>query len=586
MTALLGPVGARVVTLAAWAADNLPQDSAARLAACRGLAALPGHDAAAAAHWLGLADLLLTKSGEWRKRADIGIGFPAPSGTSDPALKRRYEQAKKEFTELLADCARVDGLCEALAALADLPPATYDGDQWQVLSAAMTVLRLAAAQLDLVFAARGACDFTAVAQGAREALGTPQAPSDLLLSLDARLRHLLIDEFQDTSLSQFDLLLRLTAGWSADDGRTLFLVGDPMQSIYRFREAEVGLFLRARRAGVGSLRPAPLRLSTNFRSTRGVVEWVNAALARVLPAHEDIARGAVPFEPATVWHEDASGAPTAVRVHALVDTDAAAEARCVVDAIAQARRAMPAATVAVLVRGRAHLAQIVPALRSAGLALRAVDIEPLRERPVVLDLLALTRALRHPADRIAWLALLRAPWCGLTLADLHALAGDAPRRPLWSLLNDAERRDRLSDDGRARAEALVAALGPAIEHARRASLRDTVEGAWLRLGGADCLRAARDLDDAQAYLDLLAAVEQGADLPALDELDARMEKLFAAPDAAVPGVLPVEVMTIHKAKGLEWDVVIVPGLHRRPRSGEAPLLRWAELPHAVTPAGA
>jgi ATP-dependent exoDNAse (exonuclease V) beta subunit len=581
VAALAGPVGGRLVTLAAWAADNLPPDSDARLAACRGLAALPGEDDAAAAHWLGLADLLLTKSGEWRKAANAAIGFPPPSGATDAALKRRLEQAKREFADLMADCARVDGLCDALAALGTLPPARYDDTQWEVLSAVLAVLRLAAAQLDLVFAARGACDFTAVAQGAREALGTAEAPSDLLLSLDARIRHLLIDEFQDTSLSQFDLLLRLTAGWSAGDGRTLFLVGDPMQSIYRFREAEVGLFLRARRHGVGALRPVPLRLSTNFRSTRGVVEWVNAAFAQVLPAHEDVARGAVPFEPATVWHEDAAGARPAVTMHALIDADPTHEAQRVVEVVRQARSADTQASIAVLVRGRAHLAQIVPALRTAGVALRAVEIEPLRERPVVLDLLALTRALRHPADRIAWLAVLRAPWCGLTLADLHVLAGDAGHRPLWSLLADGERRARLSDDGRARVEALIAALAPAIDGARRASLRDAVEGAWLRLGGADCLRAPRDLDDAHAYLDLLAAVEQAADVADLDDLDARMDKLFAAPDPLAADLRPVEVMTIHKAKGLEWDVVIVPGLQRRPGSGDTPLLLWAELPRAA-----
>ena len=56
-----------------------------------------------------------------------------------------------------------------------------------------------------------------------------------------------MDEFQDTSISQWELLQRLTAGWQPGDGRTVFVVGDPMQIIYRFREAEVGLFLRAAR---------------------------------------------------------------------------------------------------------------------------------------------------------------------------------------------------------------------------------------------------------------------------------------------------------------------------------------------------
>ncbi|MCU0937643.1 MAG: UvrD-helicase domain-containing protein [Burkholderiaceae bacterium] len=580
-TTLLAPLAERVAQLAGWAAGNLDADSGSALAACRGLVSLPTADEPGATQWLGLAELLLTAKGEWRKTVTAAVGFPAPSGERDPARKQRYKESKDEFAALVQDAACVDGLAQALAALTALPPARYDDAQWEVLGAAVEVLRLAAAQLDVVFAARGACDFIALAQAALQALGTADAPTDLLLALDARIRHLLVDEFQDTSVTQFELLARLTAGWSEGDGRTLFLVGDPMQSIYRFREADVGLFLRARHAGVQGLPLTSLRLSTNFRSAQGIVDWVNAAFAQLLPAQEDSVRGAVPFESATHWH--GPGPAPAVSVHAFVDADDGAEAERVAAIVTAARRDDPQATVAVLVRVRAHLARIVPALRAAGVALRAVEIEKLRERPIVLDLLALTRALRHPADRIAWLAVLRAPWCGLALADLHALAAAHPRRPLWALITDAATIALLSDEGGARLAATAEALAPAIADARRGSLRDAVEGAWLRLGGADCLRAPRDLDDARAYLDLLAEAESAGDLPDLAALDARMEKLFAAPDPVDVDAVPVELMTIHKAKGLEFDVVFVPGLHRRPRTGEAPLLALAELPRAAGP---
>jgi ATP-dependent exoDNAse (exonuclease V) beta subunit len=64
--------------------------------------------------------------------------------------------------------------------------------------------------------------------------------------VDWRIGHILLDEFQDTSQPQYELLQALTRGWSPGDGRTLFLVGDPMQSIYGFRQAEVRLFLASR----------------------------------------------------------------------------------------------------------------------------------------------------------------------------------------------------------------------------------------------------------------------------------------------------------------------------------------------------
>ncbi len=577
LRSMLTPLAGRLVALAAWAADNLPDDSPAALLACRQLAALPGDATADAAAWLGLADLLLTKEGGWRRRVDKRQGFAPASEGKSPAEKQRRKEAQQALLDLVADCDAVPGLCEQLAAIRDLPPPHYDDAQWEVLGAVVTVLRLAAAQLELVFAARGACDFTAVAQGALHALGPPEAPSDLLLALDARIAHLLVDEFQDTSVTQFELLERLTAGWSAGDGRTLMLVGDPMQSIYLFRQAQVGLFLRARHAGVGSVRLEALQLSTNFRSVHGVVDWVNQSFSRVLPAREDVARGAVPFEPATDWHP--AGPAPAVSLHAFIDGTPAQEAARVASIIEQARATDPAGSIAVLVRSRAHLAAIVPALRAMAVPLRAVEIEPLRQRPIVLDLLALTRALLHPADRIAWLAVLRAPWCGLQLVDLVALAGADARGTLWLRLADAALRGALSVDGQTRVDTLVAALTPALQDARRGSLADAVEGAWLRLGGADCVRTPRDFDDARAYLELLAQVEQAGDLADLDELDARIDKLYAAPDPldAHQGAA-VDLMTIHKAKGLEFDTVILPGLHRRTRNGEAPLLAWTERP--------
>src|SRR5204862_5499121 len=99
-----------------------------------------------------------------------------------------------------------------------------------------------------------------------------------------RIRHILVDEFQDTSISQWELLNLLTSGWQADDRRTLFVVGDPMQSIYRFREAEDALFLHARREGLGNVRLEPLTLTTTFHTPGKLVEFFNSAFPRIFPA--------------------------------------------------------------------------------------------------------------------------------------------------------------------------------------------------------------------------------------------------------------------------------------------------------------
>jgi ATP-dependent helicase/nuclease subunit A len=562
---------AALLACARFAASNL-QGSGSSVAACAGLTRLPGAAPEDLPVWRGIAELLLTKNKTWRAQVSRAIGFPPSSAGRNAAERQRFADQKEAFRELLAELAAVPGLGEALHALAPLPPPGYDDAQWAVLDALAELLVVCAGHLTVVLQERGAVDFTEVSQRARQALGTPDQPTDLALVLDYRIQHILMDEFQDTSLTQHALLECLTAGWQPGDGRTLFLVGDPMQSIYGFREAEVGLFLQVRSQGIGSLRPAPLRLSVNFRSRPALVEWANDTFARILPAAGDPATGAVPHSPSVSGRT--AGAGAAVQVHPLFE--GGEEAALAVEQVRTARSDAPDGTVAVLVRSRAHLAELVPALKSAGLRFRAVELESLAGCPVVQDLLALTRALLHPADRAAWLAVLRAPWCGLILADLHALAEQAESATIWERLTDTECLSALSDDGRRRAERLAAALAPALAERGRLPPRQLVEGAWLGLGGPACVRLPSELDEVSVYLDALGG--QGGLLSEPTAVDDLLEGLFAPADRDADERLTV--MTIHKAKGLEFDTVILPGLGRGTRREQHQLLAWIERPAA------
>ncbi len=475
-----------------------------------------------------LAREVLTQKGEWRKR-------PAA-----PA-------------ELVA----IAGLEQALASLLSAPPEKYSAQQWEALEAILALLKPALAELRLLFAERGEVDFTEIAHGALAALGTPEAPTDLLLALDVRVKHLLVDEFQDTSNSQWELLERLTAGWEPGDGRTVFVVGDPMQSIYRFRDAQVGLFLHARRQGLPNVTLEPLGLSTNFRSQGALVEWVNRVFPTVLPAGEDEASGAVPYSPSSAFEEaDLEGAPTLDLL-----SGRAAEARRVVELIQHAR-----GKTAILVRNRSHLDHIVPLLKEAGIAFRAVEIEQLGEKQVVQDLYALTRALTHLADRVAWLAILRAPWCGLDLNELSGYFEGRNDQTIWELIQNIPRLSKI-----------VAVLEPALEQRLRGTLRDRVEGVWLALGGPACLADRTDLADAEIYFDELERLEVAGELEDFGALADSLAKLYAEPDVEA-GPEAVEIMTVHKAKGLEFDTVIVPGLDRAPRGARKPLFAWRALP--------
>jgi ATP-dependent helicase/nuclease subunit A len=209
----------------------------------------------------------------------------------------------------------------------------------------------------------------------------------------------------------------------------VFFVGDPMQSIYGFREAEVGLFLDIRQAGrINEVPVDSLSLQVNFRSRAGVVDWANRTFGSVMPAYEEPRLGAVSFAAASAWHDDDALPP--VRFHAFEDDDGSMEAERVRSVVCDIRQRDPDAHIAVLVRARDHLRFIAPGLKAAGQRFQAVEIERLIERPVIQDLMALTRAISHPADRTAWMASLRAPWCGLSLDDLETLSGSG-RLTMW-----------------------------------------------------------------------------------------------------------------------------------------------------------
>ncbi len=520
--------------------------------------------------WRALASLLLTQEGVPRKRLNKSVGIPADKSPHAVAMKDRAKA-------LLAVLSGEQQFIAALGTVRDMPDPKYGDEQWAVLVALLEVLRFSSGLLRLVFAESGRVDFVELLSAARRALGDEETPTDLALSLDYRIAHILVDEFQDTSHSQFQLLNQLTAGWIPDDQRTLFLVGDPMQSIYRFREADVGVFLRAWHKGLRHVRLNRLALTANFRSTPGIIDWVNGTFPQVFPHADDESSGAVGYRPcASALGKDRGNA---VALHALVDPGPDQAAQVVVECVKEALSKAPQESIAILVRSRTHLGRILQRLDAGGIAHRGVELRPVLTTPAVHDLLSLTRALTHPADRVAWLAVLRAPWCGLLLADLAALAEAEPARCVPELLADPSLLPCLSPDGQKRLVRVAAVMLGAMAERGRKALRRQVEGVWQALGGPACVH--RDAyDDALICLDLIEQMETESQVVDVDVLAHRLEALYATP---VAGDARVEVMTIHKAKGLEFDTVIVPALERAPPPEGKRLLAWTQ--RAAGPTG-
>ena len=527
-------------------------------------------DADARDLWCGLADWLLARNGAFLRKVTIRQGFP-PAGKGPGANERAEGKARME--RWLVDAGGVPGLADAWQRLREMPPAHFDDPAWAFVVAAMRILPRAAQALADVFAARGQADFTEATLRALVALGSDEHPSDLLLAIDYRLAHLLVDEFQDTSAAQLALIGRLTDGWEPGDGRTVFIVGDPMQSIYRFREAEVALFLAAQASKtVGNVPVGVLELTRNFRSQPALVAWANEVFAAVLPAVSDASRSEAAHRPAyPACADTGDGAPTIDLVTSR-DEEGAAVVRRIKEA-----RAAGMSEIAVLVRARSHAQALLPALRREGIEYSAVELEALHDRLATRDLLALARALAQPRDRLAWLAILHAPWCGLGLADLLAIAAGAADDPIVEAIAHPEVIAQLTAAGRTCVARLREAVEPALAARGEASFAARVRGAWLALGGPACASSALDRDGADRIFALLAAHEHGGDVPDFASLFWTAERLYAeAGSAQTP---PVQVMTLHRAKGLEFDAVILPGLDQASGHGDVPLIRTKVRDH-------
>ncbi len=560
-----------IIRFARFAAGNIQADGKdLPILSCLDIQQMPSASCSSIKRWLGLSDLLLTREGSLRKRKGINKnnGFP----TDSDAGKQFCREMKDAFISMLEQLQEHPDFIARLAQVPRLPPTEYTDQQWLVLQSLSLFLRIAVAELKLVMSQRGEVDFIEMALGANMALGDDDNPTDLALALDYRIQHILVDEFQDTSFGQYELLRKLTRGWERDDGRTLFVVGDPMQSIYRFREAEVGLYLRARQEGIGNIPLTPLALSVNFRSQQGIVQWVNQVFRQVLPEYEEIGKGAVSYADSTPFHP--GGSKPAVQIHPILGRDDVTEAGQVVELVLAAQREEPEDRVAVLVRSRSHLAAIIPELKQAGLRFKAVEVELLSRRPVISDLMALTRALLHPADRIAWLSVMRAPWCGLSLGDMHALAGGDHRRTIRELMDRTENWAGLSGEGKTRLRRMQDILDQAQQGLRRLPLRDLVQGVWVALGGPAVARSGTELEEAQMLFQLLEEFDHGGDIDDFSALDEALTRLYAPPDTESSDRL--QLMTIHAAKGLEFDQVIIPGLGRIPGQDDSRLLYWLE----------
>jgi ATP-dependent exoDNAse (exonuclease V) beta subunit len=518
---------------------------------------LPGSTIEDLSDWQTISELLLTKStGNWRKKIDANIGFPV-----------ELKEEKFVFKEILEGLDSEVEFKKILNNLSNLPSAYFPESTSKNINDIAQVLKLSVAELKMIFKEKSLQDFSEVGMQAINALDSREEVSDIALLLDYQVKHLLIDEFQDTSYSQLSLIEKLVDSWQEGDGKSIFFVGDPMQSIYKFRESQVGIFLEVMKNGIGNLKIKSLILSSNFRSNKSIVEKNNKIFSQIFPNQDNLLLGAIHYSESKSASQ--VGQNDAVTFYPFSADQDFEEAEMVVSIIKNSISTNPNHEVAVLVRSRSHLNAITLLLQESNINFEALKTEPLRTNLFTRDLLSLTRALLSLADRLAWLSILRAPWCGLNLKDLLAFS-DSIDKTIFSQLIDDDIVKDLSADGAVRSRHLFLAIEEAIYCEGKFSFVERFSYALSQLCNEIEL-SEQEKSIRSQFLSLLNHCElnQGLDIKTIEMM---VKDLFAPSKSA-----PIKLMTIHQAKGLEFDTVIIPGLGKKGKSDSLALMQIQEF---------
>ena len=501
--------------------------------------------------WQNLAGFLLTQQGTLRKRVNKGHGFP-PKTTE----KERMENLLAEFA---AACqAQEKTETEKFLYYLQCSPSWSDHyTEGELRGARRTsvLFKEAAAELFTIFKMEGKCDYTEIMLAAVQIMKEENAPSLLAEWLGYQLRHILVDEFQDTSLGQLELLKALCRSWDASSSNSLFLVGDPMQSIYAFRQADVRIFNQlweTKRLGQVPLKRHTL--TYNYRAQAELVDWCNKQFDDIFPPVADNLMDAVVHTPAQAVQQKANAGIRLVGTEKKEDGDDFGD---LIEELKKVRAEAPTASIALLVPSRNHIKPLIPLLQEHNLAFNAAKMFACIENPHIVDLLSLTRALYDYADDTAWFACLRAPWCGLELADLLTIAENKEGRTIWQSLVAADSLP-LSVEGLERTRHFVRLLSQSVTRARRSNWSDLVHHTWRNLGGRKFLETAQDENEVELFFALLQENTRGAELD-LETLNNQLQEK----GAVFEDKSPIQLMTVHSAKGLEFDFVFLPVIHKK-----------------------
>ncbi|MDD5451629.1 MAG: UvrD-helicase domain-containing protein [Desulfovibrionales bacterium] len=507
--------------------------------------------------WLVIANLCLTKDGKPRKQFRITDGFCKNFGGT------HWAECIRNLPERVAS---------QLRSLRELPlPDTPLTDPEALFDLILMVGKTMRAY-DAICRRRGVMDYVELELAALRALGGEDTPADLQLLLDRKIQHILVDEFQDTSRNQWHLLQHLCAGWQPGDGRTVFIVGDPKQSIYGFRKAEVSIFMEAREGipipGQGYLKLTPVNLTTNFRSCAKLIDFTNEVFGQTVMARPDEEVDEVPYQAflpapgkegrgrivlATFTKND--GSPNEARFR---------EAGWLAGEVKRFSANCDGKTIGILLPARTYLAAYLKALTGEGLQVQVQEGILLKERPEVVDMHSLALAMVRPHDDLVWASLLRSAWCWVGLDILYEVSRQ--NGISWSQKIERFKHSAVAPEALKNLWESIALYSPQIG---RRPLTEVVGTIWESVNGpaAVCARfGPAGVENCRQFLKILADAESGIPEETLSRLNLLLETAYAPPDP-LSVRSPVQIMTVHRAKGLEFDAVFLPYLDWNPLGG-------------------
>lgn len=393
------------------------------------------------------------------------------------------------------------------------------------------------------------------------------APSRAIESLNQTIEHILVDEAQDLNDTEMKIIEKLTEGWEDGDGRTLFFVGDPKQSIYRFKKANVALFNNLIKNGFLRRSESPLKLEkinlrVNFRSEPVIIDFVNNTFKNIFNGYDfydDVEYTTFSHpkigqkKPSFTLNQRVRELPS---VSLFLNFEDGMEGEVKKSFVNSFKKVISekgeGETIAILYRNRKSFEEYREALEIEGLNVEVIENVPLIDKPTIKHIFNLLNATLNKEDDFLWSAILSNPIFDFDISKISQIANEEGS---WF--------EKITKT-------------PLIDDKKRNQLKLMVEDFYLKLNGENFIKHFEALDgyyhfarvygsdsfeEIKVFFDILRSLAENPPNILLHKMETILENTYA-PSNPLLYKSKALAMTIHRSKGLEFDYVFLVGIEK------------------------